>query len=267
MMKTMKTIIFGGAFDPFHIGHAQIIKFLLSFCEDLKIYIIPCYISPSSKNIVASFDHRINMIRACLSDFDYDYNSNKNNKENIKICTIARDLNNHHEKHQPSLSYQIISALEKTYDLETDHCWWVIGQDQLENLPNWSNILTLVEKIGFIVIPRKTNILNHQLTDKYLDIDSLDLFTKVKRVMEKLNKNNNKNTQHSTVIEKSFKDYRYFHQHSLRFYCVNRHLSDVSSSLVRSKLTALIDTHRSCAIDKLITPSVRSYLQRYRIYQ
>lgn len=54
--------IFGGAFDPPHVGHAAIVKSILAKKHPEKIIIIPSS-ARNDKNYAVSDEHRLKMLR------------------------------------------------------------------------------------------------------------------------------------------------------------------------------------------------------------
>ena len=69
----MKVCLFGGTFDPPHIGHLLIAQTVCEAENFDKVLFIPAF-SPPHKNGITSADHRINMIKIAIEDnpkFEY----------------------------------------------------------------------------------------------------------------------------------------------------------------------------------------------------
>ena len=69
----MKICLFGGTFDPPHIGHLLIAQTVCEAENFDKILFMPAY-SPAHKNGITSIDHRINMVKIAIKDnpkFEY----------------------------------------------------------------------------------------------------------------------------------------------------------------------------------------------------
>ena len=69
----MKICLFGGTFDPPHIGHLLIAQTIYEAENFDKILFIPAY-APPHKNNVTPTKHRIEMVKIAISDnpnFEY----------------------------------------------------------------------------------------------------------------------------------------------------------------------------------------------------
>ena len=64
----MRIGIYGGAFDPIHLGHINPILEIVQKHKLEKVHFIPTHISNSNKKIEASAEERLFMIRKSLED-------------------------------------------------------------------------------------------------------------------------------------------------------------------------------------------------------
>ena len=159
-----KYIYFGGAFDPFHQAHLEIIRFVAECFHDSKFYIAPCYKS-QTKKFITCFDHRCKLIGLSLGDNNYKIDLNKS----VEISKVTREYyyhlvnsNKYETKSFRSFdtrTYEIVCYLKKKYNLQDLEIAWVIGQDQLHNFDNWYLWQKLIKKIVLIVIPRTSGSL------------------------------------------------------------------------------------------------------------
>ena len=62
----MKICLFGGTFDPPHIGHLLISQTICEVEEFDKILFIPAYNPPHKKDI-SPIDHRVKMVKLAIS--------------------------------------------------------------------------------------------------------------------------------------------------------------------------------------------------------
>ncbi|MFA4875008.1 MAG: nicotinate (nicotinamide) nucleotide adenylyltransferase [bacterium] len=65
--KTRKRVVlFGGSFNPPHIGHTAICKWVFQRGLGDELWVIPCFIHPFGKELI-DFDHRLEMSKLALS--------------------------------------------------------------------------------------------------------------------------------------------------------------------------------------------------------
>lgn len=110
-------IIFGGAFNPIHDEHVNMIKHLLSLKEAQKVVVLPSA-NPPHKSCDTSFDQRVDMIKLALRGLD-----------NIEICDI---------ENKDAAKHYSCEVLPKLKDLYGDIAF-VIGGDSLEDFSTWKN--------------------------------------------------------------------------------------------------------------------------------
>lgn len=131
----MKIAIFGGAFNPVHLGHIEIVKQLNLKYDFDKILIVPTKISPHKSNDeFVSETHRFNM---CSLAFE--------NIENCEVSKIELD------KDSISYTYQTLEILRTTYP--NDEFYLICGSDMYLSLLDWKNpniIFDNAKIIGFI---------------------------------------------------------------------------------------------------------------------
>jgi nicotinate-nucleotide adenylyltransferase len=127
--------IFGGAFNPAHIGHKKIIEKIFRQFNYDKIFVIPTYIPPHKKNIdFIKPEHKINMLNLCFKNYS-----------NITISDIEL------KKAKISYTYDTVFELKKKYN-KID---LIIGYDNFIELHTWYKINRLIKLINrFIVISR-----------------------------------------------------------------------------------------------------------------
>ena len=149
-MKISKSIgIFGGAFDPIHLGHIiPIMELRARYSLDKVIY-IPTFISNSKKNIEATPEQRLEMLKISLQ-----------NRE----CEIdKREIDN------KNISYTIDTLNSITQDFPDYKLIVIIGQDNLVSLPDWKDFEKVLSLCNIIVMNRQTSNDTKQ-SYKYLEI-------------------------------------------------------------------------------------------------
>ena len=138
--------IFGGTFDPVHLGHlitAQAVKEIRNL---EKIIFIPAFISPHKVEAeISGAEHRLNMVKLSTQDIPYfDYSEIEIKKESI------------------SYTIDTLKELKKKYDkIEL-----IIGYDNIFEFSTWKEPELIIELATLIVLRRKTSI-EPVIVDKY----------------------------------------------------------------------------------------------------
>lgn len=134
----MKIVIFGGSFDPPHLGHLAIYKVVNKHLKFNKFIVVPAACSPFKRDNqpIASNDARILltkiMFRKCPNVVVDDYEIKSTKKTSYSIDTI---------KH-----------LSKKYK---DTCpYLVMGYDQYLLFPQWKSWQEILKRVKLIVINR-----------------------------------------------------------------------------------------------------------------
>lgn len=126
----MKTVLYGGSFDPVHKAHIDIVENLCRRFD--RVIVIPCKTSPFKAGTSASSGQRLDMLRLALSG------------SKAEISTFEL------ENEGPDYSY--ITAEHFTADGQ--ELFFAIGSEMLASLKNWKNFDRLNELVTFYVIPR-----------------------------------------------------------------------------------------------------------------
>ncbi|MBU1658666.1 nicotinate (nicotinamide) nucleotide adenylyltransferase [bacterium] len=130
----METIaLFGGSFDPPHIGHEAIVRALLNFNDVEKVVIMPTFLNPFKSKSYAPAKLRLKWLKEIFSDY-----------ENVEIDSYEIDL----KKKVPSI--QSVQHLLKNYK----KIYLLIGADNVKTLDTWHKYAELKELVTFIVAPR-----------------------------------------------------------------------------------------------------------------
>ena len=132
----MKVCLFGGTFDPPHIGHLLIAQTVCEAENFDKVLFIPAF-SPSHKNGITSVDHRINMIKIAIED---------NPKFEYSDVDIVRK----------GTSYTIDSIIDikNKLNLKKQEVYYLIGSDSLIDLKNWKEPKKILDEVKVIVAIR-----------------------------------------------------------------------------------------------------------------
>jgi len=133
MDKTQTIALFGGSFDPPHIGHENIVKALLDLDYINKVVVMPTFINPFKSNSHAPANLRLHWLKVIFEKFnDVEISDFEVNKKE-KTPTIK------------SVEY-LLSKYFKIY--------LVIGADNLESLHKWHDYDKLMKRVSLIVATR-----------------------------------------------------------------------------------------------------------------
>lgn len=128
--------IFGGTFNPFHIGHYEMLSAVcaLSFID--KVFVMPDKVPPHKAfdNVVDDI-HRQNMCAIACQDFD-----------KAELCLVE------FEREGKSYTVDTLRLLKKKYP--DDNFYIVIGGDMLSTLDTWYNWQELIKISKFIAFRR-----------------------------------------------------------------------------------------------------------------
>ena len=91
MCDSKRIGLFIGSFDPFHIGHREVVLTALNTCLFDKIVI--CVGTNPSKKYMFSEYERVNFIKESFSSDDYENRIDVISRQNMMACDIAREIN------------------------------------------------------------------------------------------------------------------------------------------------------------------------------
>lgn len=145
--KTKKQLefIFGGTFDPIHLGHLAVIKMLNKLDPSITIRLIPCADPPIKSQPKANFFERIELIKLALQDEKAIFT------ENIIIDKREASYS------VPSYTIETLSSLKREFT--NTRFVLVIGADNLVNFHQWNQWDKLSEICHLLVFNRPDIIL------------------------------------------------------------------------------------------------------------
>ena len=134
----MKICIFGGTFDPPHLGHLLIAQTICEAEEFDKIIFVPALKNPhKSAGIASSVENRLKMLEIAVEgNPHFDISDNEIKRGGI------------------SYSIDTIRYIKKKYDLKRDELYFLIGSDILKNFYNWREPLKILEECQVIIALR-----------------------------------------------------------------------------------------------------------------
>jgi len=129
--------VFGGSFDPIHLGHLILAEAALEELQLERIIFIPAALSPfkTERPPTASNESRLAMLREA-------------------IAAEARFSVDDRELHREGPSYTIDTVRELLGDYPGVRFIYLIGADNLKDLPRWHEIGELRNLLDFAVLDR-----------------------------------------------------------------------------------------------------------------
>lgn len=129
----MQIMLFGGSFDPPHIGHQQIVNSVIKQELAEQVWYVPCYGHPFNK-ILSDSKHRLKML-----------NLIQNHKTTIVDYEIIK----------LGTSYSVDTLNYFSQSRPKDQFSWLFGSDQLINFDKWKNYQQILSKYKVYIYPRK----------------------------------------------------------------------------------------------------------------
>lgn len=136
MAEPRKIALFGGTFDPVHLGHLHLANLAKDSCGLDEVRFLPCQISPHKLgSSPARPEDRLEMLRRATAEIPWAV---------VDDSELLRQ--------GPSYSYQTAEAMAARFP--TARLYWIMGSDQWDALPDWKNPELLAACCEFVVLTR-----------------------------------------------------------------------------------------------------------------
>ena len=138
--------VFGGSFDPPHIGHQHIVSLVEKTLDIDKLLVVPAYLNPFKTSTLASASQRLQWChtlydtipKVSVEDFEI-----KKGKSTPTIDTV------------------------KHFNIQYNVKYLIIGADNLASLTSWHDFAWLNEHITWVIITRDTYTLDIKALRKW----------------------------------------------------------------------------------------------------
>lgn len=128
--------ILGGSFDPVHLGHMVIAQDALEGMQLAAVYFIPNAQAPLKERVpAASNAQRLAMVQCAIAGHP-------------QFQVLDYELK------QGGMNYTVDTARWLKAQWPQREFYWIIGADQVAQLPAWRSIATIFEYVDFIVLQR-----------------------------------------------------------------------------------------------------------------
>ena len=137
MSEARKIAVFGGTFDPVHLGHVKMAGLAQKALGLDEVRFVPCRISPHKTGQVAPApgDDRLEMLRRATADLAWAV---------VDDCELHSD--------ETSFSYATAESMRVRFP--GARLFWIVGGDQWDALPQWRHPQRLAACVEFIVFGR-----------------------------------------------------------------------------------------------------------------
>ena len=155
--QNSKTIaLYGGSFDPPHIGHVAIVKALLNFKDIEKVVVMPTFLNPFKSHSHASSTLRLKWLKKIFTSFI-----------NVEIDSFEV------KKNRPVPTIESVEYLLKKFK----NIYLVIGADNLDSIHKWCRYEELKKLVTFVVVSRDNIVIpkGYINLDVNVDISSTEL--------------------------------------------------------------------------------------------
>jgi nicotinate-nucleotide adenylyltransferase len=132
----MRIGIFGGTFDPVHLGHLIMAEQCREQGRLDQVWFVPAARPPhKSEHVITSFDRRLEMLALAIAG-NPAYQANPI------------------EKDRPGPSFTV-DTLETLHQQQPEDEWHlIIGSDSLYDLPGWRGPERILQLAGLVIVPR-----------------------------------------------------------------------------------------------------------------
>ena len=130
--------LFGGSFDPIHLGHLAILESFISsgYIDELWVLVNPN--PPHKHGLDASYSDRLRMVEMAIKD--------------INGCLISRI---EEELPTPNYSYKTIDYVID--NLGYSDVYFCLGSDSIGSFKTWKNYEKILDRVMLLVAQRSTD--------------------------------------------------------------------------------------------------------------
>lgn len=134
-------VIYGGTFDPVHLGHIRLAEFVITRLKPDAFHFMPCFQPVHKDNAEISADHRLQMLRLAISELPEKI------QQHIRI--------DDREIKSGQARFSLDSLVEIRDEIGNDEpLGFVMGTDSLLNLQTWYRWDELPEYCHLFVVSR-----------------------------------------------------------------------------------------------------------------
>lgn len=132
-----KIALFGGSFDPVHLGHVACVQHLVEKMDFSKVVLIPTGQNPLKVDRVpASKEDRLKMLKLAIRDYADD------------ITVDEEEVS----QNSPSFSFETLERYQENHSPE--EIFMVMGLDSFSEFDQWKNFEEIIKMTNLLVVSR-----------------------------------------------------------------------------------------------------------------
>ena len=128
-------VVFGGTFDPVHIGHLRMANTLAEVLSVKQVSMMPCFKAVHKLEVGASSEHRVGMLALAKAD-------------DPLLALDTREIK------RDKASYTFDSLCEHREELGDESLCFVMGMDAADGLSSWFKVERFSELTHLVIINR-----------------------------------------------------------------------------------------------------------------
>lgn len=130
----MRVGLFGGSFDPPHLGHIMVAAYALSVGQFDEVWVLPCWHHAFGKEMEA-FGHRVEMAQLAFGIFG----------GRVRVCEYERDFKTRH-------TVDLVQRLRET--MPAPEYTLILGSDNQQETQRWHRWEELSRMLPILWVPR-----------------------------------------------------------------------------------------------------------------
>ena len=131
----MQIGLFGGTFDPVHLGHLILAERVREEAGLDAVWFLPSYRPPHKDHAITRYEHRLEMTALAIVG-----------QPLFRIEPIEKELP------PPSYTAHTLEALQQRHPRNTFHL--IVGTDCLPDIPKWFEPHTILKRTALLAVPR-----------------------------------------------------------------------------------------------------------------
>lgn len=135
----MRVALFGGSFNPIHLGHYKLVNYVISEFKIDKVIVMPTWKTPLKDN--SNFASAEDRLKMCQLAFE--------NLSSVEVSDLEI------QRKGRSYTYLTLTSIKENYP--NDDFFLLVGADMFLSLEKWMCFEEIFKIASIIVVPRNCN--------------------------------------------------------------------------------------------------------------